>query len=124
MITVNVRQHVCSEVPGRVGNWSYRTSLELPWVPSPGMLITFLDGSGEEYFTEVVKDVFISTAGVNVDLVSVKRPGAQELDEMDARGWEKLGGPWKDQAVSAEVAVSVVRHGIRSTSQMRGGLDL
>ena len=99
MITVfvTVKQHIYSTVPGRVGNWSCQTTMELPWVPSHGMFITFTRDNGDEYFTERVKDVFISEHGVSIILVDMVHPIGEELDEIELRGWEQLGGPWKGQ---------------------------
>jgi hypothetical protein len=98
LIPVVIRQHVYSTVPGRVGNCAYRHKMELPWVPSNGAFICFTRSDGTEYLTEQVKNVIISTSFIHIDLRSVTTDSPDLLDEMDARGWERLGGPWKDQA--------------------------
>lgn len=97
LFAINVTQHVYSTVPGRVGNWIYQTTIKLPWVPGPDAWICFTRPDGVEYLTERVKDVIVSTERIHVCLRNVSTDSGELLDEMDAQGWEKLGGPWKDQ---------------------------
>jgi hypothetical protein len=98
LIPVTVRQHVYSTVPGRVGNWAYHCKLELPWVPSEGAYICFTRPDGTEYCTELVKNVIISTNAISIDLRNVSTGSPDIIDDLDARGWERLGGPWKGQS--------------------------
>jgi hypothetical protein len=103
---VHVSQHVYSNVPGRVGNWSYAADLDLPAAPGVGdYLIIPLsrqpdeDGYEGEH-TEPVHQRFIGPGHIHVQLRPVKTDNPAILDELAERlqaGWEQSGGPWADQ---------------------------
>jgi hypothetical protein len=88
-----LRQIVCSSVPGRVGNWSYSTVLTLPRVPVKGDWVMW----DEDWSSVCVQDVTLAPGRAVVEIEPIKTDRPDVLDELDRMGWEQHAGPWTDQ---------------------------
>jgi hypothetical protein len=99
MINVAVEQTIVSNVPGRVGNWQLRRLLWFPAVPREGDWVA-MDGDGEIQ-ERVVRVTWPLHGPPELVLSKLETAESGTLDPYDALvadGWQRLGGPWPDQA--------------------------
>lgn len=101
MITAEVSQHIYSNAPGSVGNWSWRATMIFAECPRVGDFIVLPSDEAVEvkvvyWFAGAPPD---SGLQVGIELRPVTTNSPQEVESMGQRrkDWEQLGGPWENQ---------------------------